>query len=692
MRSYSTITLLLLATPLLAAEPERPNILWISTEDMSPYLGCYGDEHAKTPNIDALAKRSVRFENVFANVPVCSPARSGLISGCYPTSLGTHHMRCEAVPPANVELFTYALRRAGYECFMGAIPKTEYQFTYGMGFPCEPASWDWAVAPPGRSRTAEEKISKKLPTYAPWRHADGKRPWFSVINVVHSHESFIWRLVQPKGPAHHDPAKLRLPKYIQDTPENRQDWAIILDAITLADEVVGQVLENLEEDGLADNTIIWVWGDHGTGTFRGKRFIYDSGTRVPLLIHVPPKYADCWSLPEQQCVPGAVRDDLISFADFAPTLLSMAGIKPPESMQGRAFGGPHKKSPRDYVFLARGFNDVYREDSARAIRTNRFKLIRSFMPDRAWSPVHNGGGWVGIGRRMAAANKAGELPPHQAFYFRPRRPFRELYDLKEDPDEINNLADDPKYRQTLEELESKLCAHMLETRDVGLLTRDIFDKMDKPFGVKPARGGVMAAKRHKTSAPSVMFRDNQIVLSCSTPGATVAYKPKPAPKSKRDPKPVFPRDGRYFGGEIYQAPFSIEEGVEYVAQAFRLGFNASDPVTFRPGTDDIKSPSEPSDDWQHWSKTLRETDILERLLELKKLDGSGAKAVPAYVAALADPHPSMQFWGAWGLRWLGGDPALKAEAKEKIDTLLESAPDDQRAKLEAAKAILSGKS
>ncbi|MHC4438833.1 MAG: sulfatase family protein, partial [Planctomycetota bacterium] len=341
--------------------PERPNILWISTEDISPDLGCYGDSYAVTPNIDKLAARGVRYTNVYSHSGVCAPTRSGIITGMYPTTIGTHHMRCKGVPPAYVKCFSEYLRAAGYYCTNNS--KTDYQFDP------PPSAWD--------------ESSRK----AHWRNRGKNQPFFAVINFTTSHESQIRnrskgmldRIAALKPHEKHDPDKAVLPPYYPDTPLVRKDWAQYYDIITLMDKQVANVLKQLQDDRLADDTIVWFWGDHGRGLPRGKRWIYDSGLRIPLIIHVPAKWRKL-AMPENPDAvkPGTVNDDLVAFIDFAPTMLSLAGIKIPDHIQGKAFLGSQKAEPREYIFAARDrMDEAY--DLIRAVRDKRYKYIRNYM-------------------------------------------------------------------------------------------------------------------------------------------------------------------------------------------------------------------------------------------------------------------------------------------------------------------------
>jgi uncharacterized sulfatase len=429
----------------LAVAAERPNILWITCEDMSPTLGCYGDDFAKTPAIDRLAQQGVRFTRAFANASVCTPARSCLITGVHPTALGSQHLRGPVRLPERVTCFTEHLRAAGYYCSNNV--KQDYNFTAPAG------SWDESSA------------------QAHWRKRAGNQPFFSVFNSMLTHQSRLRfspaelaEITREFAPDEfHDPAKAPLPPYYPDTPGIRRELARNYDLITAMDKWVGQILAELDADGLAEDTIVFFYSDHGTGMPRHKRALYDSGLRVPLVVRIPPKY-------RHLCpnAPGAVSGQLVSFVDFAPTVLSLAGIEPPKYMQGRAFLGKPPANERTYVFAVRDRVDELFEMS-RAVCDHRHKYIRHFMPHRPFmglsaysEPAESVRAW----RQLAAA---GTLKGPASLYMANTKPIEELFDIQADPHEINNLAADPAQRETLERMRGALHAWMLETRDMGLL-------------------------------------------------------------------------------------------------------------------------------------------------------------------------------------------------------------------------------
>lgn len=447
---------LLLLAPLgavaAAADEDRPNILWITADDLSPALGCYGDPYAVTPNIDALARSSVRYTNAFATAPVCSPSRSTLITGRYAPSLGTHQMRSTFPLPDSITGFPAHLREAGY--FTTNNVKTDYNTGDYQRFIDE--SWH-------RSSNA-----------AHWRDRDdADRPFFSVFNLMESHQSramvwprrqFLDQIQSRLSPDQiHDPANAPVPPYYPDTPIVRQAVARYYDAVTAMDQQVGRILDQLEADGLADDTIVVFYGDHGSGIPRHKRTLLDTGMRVPLLIRFPEKYRHL-----APAEPGQAVDRLVSFVDFAPTTLSLAGVPIPDHMQGKPFLGEDAAPPRRYVF---GHRDRVDEamDMARSVRDSRYLYIRNYMPHLGYNQPT---AWPDRSRlrdefyRLADRNT---MTDPQWHFAGPRRPVEELYDTQADPQNINNLADSPEYRDVLQRMRQAHRRHVRQTRDLGFL-------------------------------------------------------------------------------------------------------------------------------------------------------------------------------------------------------------------------------
>jgi arylsulfatase A-like enzyme len=415
-----------------AGNPERPNILWIVSEDNGPFLGCYGDSLAVTPNLDRLAAQGVRYENAFANAPVCAPSRSTIITGMYASSLGTLHMRSTNPLPRSIRFFTQYLREAGYYC------TNRHKEDYNT------------IKPDG----AWDESSKE----ATWTKRAPGQPFFSVVNITTSHESSLHETVSTT----HDPARMILPPYHPDTPVIRHDWAQYYDKITEMDKQVGGILEELERQGLAEETIVFYYADHGGVLTRSKRFVYDSGTRVPLLVRVPEKFKHL--APGE---PGTHTDRLVGFVDLAPTILSLAGIPVPGYMQGQAFLGRQKSEPPEYVHLFRGRMDE-RIDLMRAVRSTRFKYIRNYLPHRVYAQ-HLDYLWkMPTTRSWEAEYRAGRVTEVQRRFFE-TKPTEELYDVETDPHEVNNLARDPAYARVLGELRAANRQRILETRDPTFL-------------------------------------------------------------------------------------------------------------------------------------------------------------------------------------------------------------------------------
>ena len=460
-------------------EFKPPNILWITAEDMSPVLGCYGDKYAITPNIDALAKQSTLYTNAFASAPVCSPSRACLINGLFATTQGAHQMRSAYPLPAYMNGFPALLRKRGY--YTTNNVKTDYNSGNAKQIIAD--SWD-------------ESSDK-----AHWRGRKEGQPFFSVINLMTSHQSraMVWPYekfkteVQSKlSPEEiHDPAKAPLPPYYPDSPIIRRTYARFYDCVTAMDKQVGEILKQLEEDGLADNTIVFFYGDHGNGLPRHKRAMLDSGMRVPLLIRDPwsyksaepqrqednpgsparPDRAEAPVAPEVAARAKMARsttDRLVSFVDFGPTVLSRAAMKIPKHMEGKPFLGYRETEPREYVY---GHRDRVDEviDLARSVRDKRYLYVRNYMPHLGYNQQS---AWPDLGEvrhefyRMT--NKE-TMTPAQWHYAGPTRPVEELFDCQADPLNLKNLAASPDHAEILDRMRKAHRAWVLESRDLGFV-------------------------------------------------------------------------------------------------------------------------------------------------------------------------------------------------------------------------------
>ncbi|MBA3417060.1 MAG: sulfatase-like hydrolase/transferase [Chloroflexia bacterium] len=432
------------SSPVEAAD--RPNILWITSEDNSPYLGCYGDPLARSPNLDRLASQGVRYRNAFANAPVCSTARTTLITGMYACSLGVHNHRSRVRIPDAFRPYPEHLRAAGYYCTNNA--KTDYNVA-NAGKP-----WDESSA------------------RAHYRNRRPGQPFFAVFNLTTSHES----QVAPREGVDVEtlrlpPGEVVLPPYHPGTPAIRADWANYYDRITAMDRQAGALIEELGKEGLADRTIVFYYSDHGGALPRGKRNIHDSGTRVPLIVRFPQGWEHL-----APARPGDWVEQPVSFVDFPATLLSLAGVPIPAHYQGRAFLGEQKAAPREHVFLFRGRMDE-RYDTVRAIRDERFRFVRNYSPHRPWGQHYSYPFDVLPSMRSWHEEYgAGRCDPVQARYWQPK-PSEELYEIASDPFEIRNLADDPRHASRLAEMRRTLRDEMVALRDIGFIPEAMFDRL-----------------------------------------------------------------------------------------------------------------------------------------------------------------------------------------------------------------------
>jgi len=432
-------------TAVAEALQARPNILWITCEDTSPYLGCYGDPHALTPNLDKLASEGTIYTQAFVTAPVCSPVRSCLITGVYATSLGSQHLRSTVPPPASIRPFPKLLRAAGYYCSNNE--KEDYNFKDAM-------IWDESSGA------------------AHWRNRKPGQPFFSVFNFVSTHQGqingsddeFFAKYRSKLAPEErHDPNALVLPPYYPDTPMVRNIWARYYDLITFMDKQVGNLLAQLDADGLGDNTIVFFFADHGLGLPRFKRTLYDSGLHIPLIVRFPKRYRSLAPAPA-----GSRTDRLVSTIDLPPTVLTLAGLSAPDYMQGRPFLGPQMAPPREYIYGASSRVDEAYEMS-RCVRDKRYKYIRNFMPHLPYIQSSTYCDQAEIMQELRRVAASGSLTGAQRPLWEPTKPVEELYDTQADPHETQNLVNAHAHRDALNRLCRELRNWMLQTKDVGLL-------------------------------------------------------------------------------------------------------------------------------------------------------------------------------------------------------------------------------
>lgn len=439
---------------------DLPNILWITSEDNGPHLGCYGDQYATTPTLDALAAKGMMYSHAISNAPVCAPARTTIISGIYPTSTGAQHMRSQTSLPAGFQMYPKFLRKAGYYCTNNS--KEDYNLT--------------------KSGKVWDESGRK----AHWKNRKPGQPFFAIFNHTISHESQIRNAI-PQANQIHDPEKVRVPAYHPDTPAVRKNWAQYYDRLTMMDKRVARNLQELEDAGLTDDTIVFYYGDHGSGMPRSKRWPYNSGLHVPMIVHFPQKWLHL--APRDYKVNGS-SDRLVGFIDLAPTLLSLSGVMPPKWMQGHAFAGKFQTPDPKYSFGFRGRMDE-RYDMVRTVRGKRYIYIRNYMPHKPY------GQYVGYmfvtqtTQDWFRLYQEGKLNEAQAKFWK-TKPAEELFDLEQDPDEVHNLVNSPDHQAVLEKMRTALATWTHEIKDVGFLSEWEFhhrsnDSTPYEMGHDPAR-------------------------------------------------------------------------------------------------------------------------------------------------------------------------------------------------------------
>jgi len=466
MRKYFFSLLIGLGlTGCLDVSSHPPNILWITVEDISPDLGCYGDPLAQTPALDDLASKGFRYSNAIANAPVCAPARNAIITGMYPSALGTLHMRSFSEEmkssgrvPDHIQMYPELLRAAGYYCTNNS--KEDYNFDLKRNI------WD--------------ESSKN----AHWKNRpNSQTPFFSIFNLTMTHESCINnkekhdRLTQDLPTAlRTNPDMVAVPPYYPDTPTIRTLLARHYDNIATMDRKVASILKELDEAGELENTIVFFYSDHGTGLPRHKRWLFDTGVKVPLIVYIPEKFQSLY--PSQ---PGDEVDQLVSFVDLAPTALHLAGAQIPSNMQGQAFLGKDLKTEREYVFIARGRMDE-RYDMQRGVRTKRYKYLRYYEPKKSFIQYMNTPEKGPLMTELRKAEKNGALSPEALQLVSLTKPKESLFDLHTDPLELNDLSNDPNQMNQLKRLREVHDQWMIKTKDVGLIPEPIMRNWEEKSG------------------------------------------------------------------------------------------------------------------------------------------------------------------------------------------------------------------
>jgi arylsulfatase A-like enzyme len=528
----------------VSPQPSRPNILWISNEDMSPHIGAYGDALARTPVLDRLARESIRFTHAFTTAPVCAPSRAAIITGMHQSAIGAQHMRTTedrvpelpgpylAVPPFYVKAFPEYLRAAGY--YTSNRAKTDYQF--GEPF----TIWD-EVGPD-----------------AHWRNrTDRSQPFFSVFNLMVTHESQIF----PSSPARKGKAlitdleRVIVPPYYPDTLLVRQELARMYDNIADMDTQVGELLKQLEADGLADNTIVFYWADHGDGVPRSKRSLYDSGLRVPLMIRWPQMTAG---------IANSASDQLVSMIDLAPTVLALAGVEIPVHMQGRVLVGSKAQRGPDYVFGARDRMDQ-EYDMMRSARDARHLYIRNFAPEQPYAGHIIYRNQSDIMQEWLRLQAEGALTGNAALWMRTQRPAEELYDTEADPHQVRNLSADPTHLDTLERMRTAVTGWMTRINDQGLINEAEMIQRMWPGGMQPETAQPYIILRGELDAPSrratiAITAPAEVEIYVPTQGASIGYTTEEGPAAK---------------WRLYTGPIRVDRPMTLRAKAIRYGYKES---------------------------------------------------------------------------------------------------------------------
>lgn len=521
-----------------AASDDRWNMVLLMAEDLSPRLGSYGDPVARTPNLDRLAEQGERYTHAFTAAGVCAISRASMIMGVHANHFGAGHMRAYeggyiVVPPPDWKAFPELLRAAGYHVVNNG--KTDYQMstTVNGAFGGPESIW--------HDDSGDD-----------WRGRAEGQPFFAYLTFAGTHESQLWPtwdlssitklIMAPLRIPNHwqwehetDPASVPIPPYYPDTPTVREDLARHYNNIAVMDRQVGETLAALEADGVADRTIVIFMTDHGDGLPRAKRWPYDSGIHVPLIVHWPGRTK-----------PGSVNEELVSGVDVAPTILAAAGVAIPGHMEGRVFTGPEKGPEPRYVFASRDRIDEA-TDRVRAVRDRRFKYVRHLIPELPYVLEMDFRDQMPMTQELRALAAAGELEGPAALWFREQRDPEELFDVDADPHELVNLASDPAHRETLERMRAVLDRRLTSGQDLGLLPESELAERFWPGGEQP-----------HTAAPVVERRGDAFHLSSTTEGASILWRRSSA--------------GAW---TLYTGPVPAAEGpVE--ATAVRYGFEESD--------------------------------------------------------------------------------------------------------------------
>jgi len=538
-------------------DAEKPNILWVVCEDISPFLSCFGNELVNTPNLDQLAREGIRFTNVYTTAGVCAPSRSSIITGMYQTSIGTQHMRTlngragakfspvqdySAVIPEYVKCFPEILRMNGYYCTNNE--KQDYQFV--------PPVTVWDENSPAAS----------------WRNRPSDKPFFSVFNFFITHESQLF--MRDKESLLVDTNRVTVPPYYPDTRIVRHDLSRLFSNIERMDTQVGEIIQMLKEDGLYDNTIIFFYSDHGGALPWMKREVLERGIHIPLIIRFPHARSG-----------GTVNEELVSSVDFAPTVLSLAGIKIPTYLQGQAFLGTQKSSvPRRYIYAARDRMDT-EYDRVRAVHDRQFEYLYNYHPEKPYYQDIEYRLSVPMMKQFLQLKNEGKLNAVQMSWFE-SKPVEELYDVVQDPDELHNLVSDPEYKDKLAELRTAFRVWTEKVGDMGSIPeKEMIARWWKGKTEPPA-----------TDTPGIIKTADGIRITCKTKGASIGYRIVKRGESSEAMHTITSWDARMLfnpslkngqkivavpSWQVYQGEaIKLNIGDTLMVKALRIGFREAD--------------------------------------------------------------------------------------------------------------------
>ncbi len=528
----TTVVAIPASAQLKEAKKDLPNILCLVCEDISPYIGCYGDLYADTPNLDKFASEGIRYSHMYTSIGVSAPSRASLITGLYPTSFGANYMRTsntkplteglvppyEAVPEAGVKCYPEFLRKLGYYCTNNA--KQDYQFKAPI------TAWD------DNSKTAH------------WKNRPEGMPFFAIFNMEITHESQVWK--RANEPLIINPNDITPPPYHPNNETVRHDWAVVYSNIHAMDKLVQQHIDAVRDAGLLDNTIIIWYSDNGGPMPRQKRELYESGSNVPFMVRFPDGQ-----------MAGTVDNRLLMFADIPATILSLAGVETPEYMHGIPFLGKYEGEKRDYVYGARDRLDEIIERQT-CVRDERYRYVRNHLPERS--------GYMNIlsrlnmptMRNMVELFEKGELNASESRWFESPRAEEEFYVVAADPHEMNNLINDPAYQDDIERMRKELVSWDKKYNPyLGLSEAQLRENL-WPGGEQPI-----------VATPTLdKMADGKIAMLSGTEGASIAYQINGKGYTEK----------HWF---LYNDPIEIKTGDELTIIATRIGFKPSEKTSFK---------------------------------------------------------------------------------------------------------------